>query len=156
PLRTARRFLGWRMVFAGFVAQLVYTSLGFSAFGVFVTPLEREFHTSRASLSSAFGLSLLAMGALAPLLGRWVDRGSLRRIMLAGVALTGLGPFLPSRATELWQLGAVFCPLVATGTALFGPLPSTALVANWFVRRRGIALGVTVAGGTVGGALAPA
>ncbi len=155
PDAAAPRFLGWRMVLAGFVAQLVYSSMSFNAFGVFVTPLEREFGTSRASLSSAFGLSLLAMGAFAPLLGRWIDRGSLRRIMLAGIALASAGTCLLSRTTALWQLGVVFCTLVAFGSALFGPLPSMALVANWFVRKRGIALGVTVAGATIGGALAP-
>ena len=151
----AQRFLGWRMVFAGFVAQLVYSSMSVSAFGVFVTPLEREFDTSRASLSTAFGVSLLAMGVFSPVLGRWIDRGSLRAIMLGGVALAGGGTLLLSQATSLWQLGLVYCTLVAFGTALYGPLPSMALVANWFVRRRGIALGVTVAGATFGSALAP-
>src|SRR5262249_8110507 len=53
------------------------------------------------------------------------------------------------------ELARAFCTLVALGTAVCGPLPSTALVANWFVRRRGIALGVTVAGATIGGAIAP-
>lgn len=148
-------FLGWRMVFAGFVAQFVYSSLSFSAFGVFVIPLEREFGTTRAALSSAFGLSLLAMGIFSPLLGRWIDRGSLRRIMLIGLALASVGVCLLSQATALWQLGLAFCTLVAFGSALFGPLPSMALVANWFVRKRGIALGVAVAGATVGGAFAP-
>jgi MFS family permease len=155
PDAGVRRFLGWRMVFAGFIAQFVYSSMSFTAFGVFVTPLEREFGTSRASLSAAFGLSLLAMGAFAPILGRWIDRGSLRRIMLAGLVMASVGTCLLSRAEALWQLGLVFCTLVAFGTALYGPLPSVALVANWFVRRRGIALGVTVAGATLGGALAP-
>jgi MFS family permease len=150
-----RSFLGWRMVFAGFVAQFVYSSMSLSAFGVFVTPLEREFDTSRASLSFAFGLSLLAMGIFSPLLGRWIDRGSLRGIMLAGLLLASGGTCLMSQATALWQLGVLYCTLVAFGTALYGPLPSMALVANWFVRRRGIALGVTVAGATLGAALAP-
>lgn len=155
PDAAVPRFLGWRMVFAAFVAQLVYSSMSMSAFGVFVTPLEREFDTSRAALSNAFGLALLAMGAFAPLLGRWIDRGSLRRIMLAGVCVASLGTCLLARASALWELGVVYCTLVAFGTALFGPLPSMALVANWFVRRRGIALGLAVAGATLGSALAP-
>ena len=155
PDAPVQRFLGWRMVFAGFVAQFVYSSMSVSAFGVFVTPLEREFDTSRASLSAAFGLSLLAMGIFSPVLGRWIDRGSLRWIMLAGLLLASGGTCLLSQASALWQLGVIYCTLVAFGTALYGPLPSMALVANWFVRRRGIALGVTAAGATFGGALAP-
>jgi MFS family permease len=139
PDASAQHFLGWRMVFAGFVAQLVYSSMSVSAFGVFVTPLEQEFDTSRATLSTAFGVSLLAMGVFSPVLGRWIDRGSLRAIMLGGVALAGSGTLLLSQSTALWQLGLVYCTFVAFGTALYGPLPSMALVANWFVRRRGIA-----------------
>ena len=148
-------FLGWRMVFAGFVAQLVYTSISFGPFGVFVTPLEREFGVSRSEVSAAAGIALVVMTAIGPFLGRWIDRGSLRRIMLVGVALSAAGTGLLSVAAAPWQLGLVYCALVALGAAIFGPLPSTALVANWFVRRRGIALGVTVAGATIGGALAP-
>src|SRR5262245_4150045 len=152
---TARGFLGWRMVFAGFVSQLVYTSMSFGPFGVFVTPLEREFGISRAGVSAAAGIALVVMTGIGPFLGRWIDRGSLRRIMLVGVALAAAGVGLLSVGTAPWQLGVVYCTLVALGTAVFGPLPSTALVANWFVRRRGIALGITVAGATLGGALAP-
>src|SRR5262249_49043775 len=81
--------------------------------------------------------------------------GSLRRILLLGVALAAVGDALLSAAMAPWQLALAFCTLVALGTAVCGPLPSTALVANWFVRRRGIALGVTVAGATIGGAIAP-
>jgi len=148
-------FLGWRMVFAGFVAQLVYSSMSFNAFGLFVTPLEREFAITRAEVSAAAGISLVVMTGFAPVLGRWLDRGSLRRIMLAGIALAAAGTAALSLATAPWQLGLAFCTLVAFGTALFGPLPSMTLIANWFVRRRGIALGLTVAGATLGGALAP-
>jgi MFS family permease len=148
-------FLGWRMVFAGFVAQLVYTAMGFGAFGVFVTPLEREFGASRAEISAAGGIALVVMTGLAPVLGRRLDRGSLRRIMLAGLAIAGAGAALLAEAASAWQAGLAFCALVALGTALFGPLPSMTLVANWFVHRRGIALGITVAGATIGGAVAP-
>lgn len=75
--------------------------------------------------------------------------------MVTGSAIAGVGLILLSRATELWQLAIAFCGIVAVGAALFGLGPSQALVANWFVRRRGLALGFAVAGATVASLVAP-
>lgn len=149
-------FLGWRVVAAAFVGQLVANSCTFSAFGVFVIPLAEEFHTTRGVISNGLGMAMLAMGFLSPFIGHWIDRGPVRRIMLGGVALCSAGLLLLSRASELWQLALLFCTAVSLGAALFGSLPSMALVGKWFVRRRGLALGIAVAGSTVSSAAAPA
>lgn len=144
------------MVAASFTGQLVANACTFSAFGVFVIPLAEEFRTTRGVISNGLGISLLMMGLLSPFVGRWVDRGPVRRLMLAGLGLCSAGLLLLSRASALWQVGLLYCSAVTVGAALFGSLPSIALVGKWFVRRRGLALGVAVAGATVSGAVAPA
>jgi MFS family permease len=149
-------FYGWRVVAASFTGQLVANACTFAPFGVFVIPLAEEFRTTRGAISNGLGIAMLAMGVLSPFIGRWVDRGPVRRLMLAGVALCSAGLLLLSRASELWQAGLLFCTAVSLGAALFGSLPSIALVGKWFVRRRGLALGVAVAGSTVSAAAAPA
>jgi predicted MFS family arabinose efflux permease len=148
-------FHGWRVVAAAFVAQLVSNGCTFLSFGVFVIPLSEAFETTRGTISAAPGLAMLAMGAVSPFLGRAIDGGPLRGIMLAGVALLSAGLLLLSLATSLWQMALVFCALVAVGAAMCGPLAANALVVNWFVRRRGLALGVAVAGATAASFLMP-
>ena len=151
-----RPFHGWRIVAAGFTGQLVANSCTFAAFGVFVIPLAEEFRTSRGAISGGLGIAMLVMGLAGPVVGRAMDRGPVRRIMVGGVLLCSAGLLLLSRASELWQLALVFGTAVSLGAALYGPLPTTTLVGKWFVRRRGLALGLSVAGATVAGAAAPA
>ncbi len=155
PTLIGTPFHGWRVVAAAFVAQLVANGCTFLTFGVFVVPLSEAFETTRGTISAAPGLAMLAMGIAGPFVGRAIDGGPMRAIMLTGVALLSGGLLLLSLATALWQMALVFCLLVAVGAALFGPLAASALVVNWFVRRRGLALGVAVAGATAASFLMP-
>lgn len=155
PETGSQPFTGWRVVGAAFTAELVSMGASFSAFGVFMLPLAEEFDTTRGVISMGIGGMLVVTGLIGPLLGRVIDRGPVKGMMLCGVALLAVGLLVVSRATSLWQAGAAFCGLAAVGTAMFGPLPSMAVVGNWFVRRRGLALGVTVAGATAASMLAP-
>lgn len=148
-LSEPRPFLGWRIVVVAFTAQLLSVGLSFGAFGVFVVPVSEEFDATRAELGVGLAIIFLVMGLMGPLIGHWLDRGLARTLMLTGVVLAGVGLMVLSRATALWQLGLIFCGMVGVGTALFGPTPSMALIANWFVRRRGLAMGLAVAGATV-------
>jgi sugar phosphate permease len=155
PGVSARPFLGWRAVGAAFMAQLLSGGLTFSAFSVFVVPLSQAFETPQGQLGIALSIAFLVMGGLGPFIGRWLDRGLARRLMVSGTTIAGLGLMLLARAESLAQMAVVYCGIVAVGAALFGPTTSAALAANWFVRRRGLALGITVAGATVAGMVAP-
>jgi sugar phosphate permease len=152
---SARPFLGWRNVGAAFTAQFLVNGVTFAAFGVFVVPLSEDFDTPRGQLGLGLSFAFLVMGLMGPFVGRWLDRGHTRALMLIGTAIVGVGMMLLSRATDLWQMGLLFCGVVAVGGALSGMGPAQALVANWFVRRRGLALGIAVAGATMAGFIAP-
>jgi sugar phosphate permease len=151
----ARGFLGWRVLAAAFVAQLLASGLTFASFGVFVIPLSAEFDTPRGRLNLAFSLGFIVMGGMGPIVGHWMDRGHARIVMVSGIVIAGLGLFGLSQAESLWQLGVFFCGFIALGTAMFGMTPATTLVANWFIRRRGLALGVAAAGATMASLVSP-
>lgn len=147
-------FFGWRVIAAAFVAQFLVNGSTFAVYGVFVVPLSEEFGIQPGRFGLGMAISFLGMGLMGPLIGRWLDRGYARTVMMAGVLISGVGLLLLSQAQSFWQLAAVFCTLVALGAALYGPTASTTLVASWFERRRGLALGVAVAGATVAGPVA--
>jgi MFS family permease len=155
PAAAAAPFLGWRVVGAAFVGQAVSNACTLNAYGVFVRPLAEEFGTTVGAISNGAGLALLAMALPAPLVGRWIDRGPARAVMLAGVALCAAGMLLLSRAGSLLELALCFGVAVAVGSSCFGPLPTVALVGKWFVRRRGLALGLAVSGATLSAAATP-
>jgi len=152
----ARGFLGWPMVGVAFVAQFVANGLTLAVIGNFVGPVSSDFGVSPSLIGIAPGLALIVMGVMGPLVGRALDSGWTRQMMTLGAMLTGVGLVVLSRATEIWQLGVCYVLLVALGASMFGSLPSMALVTTWFVRRRGFALGLAVAGATLASWVAPA
>ncbi len=127
----------------------------FSAIGNFRGPISQEFGVSGALIGIAPALAILVIGIFGPFLGRWLDRGWTRRLMILGSLLTGAGLLLLAEVTSVWQLGVVYVGLVCTGGALFGVLPSTTLIANWYVRRRGLMLGIAYAGATIASSVGP-
>jgi MFS family permease len=146
----SKLFYGWVIAAIAFAAQFVFTASGLSIIGNLVTPVSKEFDVAPTLVGIAPGLAILVMGILGPFIGRAIDAGHVRRVMVVGGVLSGLGLMAISQ-----QVGLAFLLLCAPGFALFGTLPVMALVANWFVRRRGLVLGVAVAGATFASGVGP-
>ena len=144
-------FHGWRIVSIASPAQAVSTGLTFYVYGLFLAPIEAEFGASRLAATLGLTLLIVVQGCISPLLGRMMDRGSIRAIMAGGALLQALGMLLLSLATAFWQVGLIFASLVAVGSHCFGPLATSTLVAKWFRARRGRALGIAAVGASLGG-----
>jgi MFS family permease len=92
---------------------------------------------------------------LSPVVGVWLDRGAIKKVMALGAAMMGLAFVIASSITALWQFYIVFGLLMGVGVCLLGGLPSSTLIANWFVERRGAALGIATIGVSLSGVLMP-
>ena len=85
-------------------------------------------------------LNLLIYGLLAPVAGSLADRWNPRRVMLVGVTVLGLATAGCAFTSELWQFYLFFGIMMPLGAAFSGwPLLSPTL-ANWFVKKRGLAM----------------
>lgn len=148
-----RIFHGWWIVAVSFFAQFLALGCSVATYGLFIPVLTDEFGAS--FMTANLGLSILGvMMALAgAVIGPILDRHSIRAIMVVG-ALVNAGAFvLMSYADELWQLGVLFGLGVAVGGAMFGPLAANTVVAKWFERYRGRAVGIASMGAPAGGLL---
>ena len=151
---STRRF-GYSVVAAAFSVQAIAVGLSVSLYPVFMESIEREFGTSRGVASLGIP-SLLLFGALiSPWIGRRVDRGSPRRLMVAGALLMTAGLGGLSAATNFVAAALLWIVVVGAGQAMLGALPAMTVLANWFVARRGTVIAVAAMGTTLGGALAP-
>lgn len=155
--REHRVFYGWWNVFASFVGlSLSYAMFTVFAFGTFVTPLEAEFGWQRGPMSLALTIANITVVVASPLLGSLVDRVGVRRVMLVSVALMGLCVASMSQLSgNIWHyyLMHLLIPLLGAGTL---PLTYSRIIIAWFARRRGLALGISLAGFGVGATLVPA
>jgi sugar phosphate permease len=140
---------GWVIVVVTFLALLVSSGVR-TAPSVLIKPLEAEFGWNRADISLAVAVSLFAFGLGAPLGGSLVDRFGPRRVMVAGLALIGLGLAPLVWLTELWQLHLLWGLVVGVGTGAVTNVLGATVALRWFNRYRGLVVGVFGAAAAAG------
>ena len=149
-------FYGWWNVATGFVGMgLSYAMFTIFAFGVFVRPLEEEFGWSRGELSLAITMTNFAVVLASPCLGFIIDRFGVRRVLIPSVIMMGLTvASMALLSANLWHFYALYflIPFLGAGTL---PQSYSRVLIAWFERRRGIALGISLAGFGVGAMLVP-
>lgn len=131
------------------VASFLTTALMFGvwfSFAVFLVAVLEDFGWSRAGASMAFSVGNLVQAALSPVIGMLTDRWGPRSIIVAGCLVTALGLAACSLVQALWHLMVAFGIVVGLGVALAGPVSHSALLASWFVHRRGTIIGFAFAG----------
>jgi predicted MFS family arabinose efflux permease len=134
-------FYGWRIVGALAVTETISWGIVYYAFTVFIAPMERDLGWSRAELTGGFSLALLIMGAIAYPVGGWVDKHGARALMTVGSIAAALLVVAWSRVSSLPAFYAIWAGLGVCAAAVLYE-PAFAIVAAWFVRRRGRALAI--------------
>jgi len=147
----------WLVVFASVLGLLVGSGpiLIFSS-GVFLKPVSAELGITRGDLSIALLFAALCTAVTLPFFGWLLDRFGTRRVMLPGIVLYALAV----AAFGLMQAHPAYViPLIYALVGIIGvvqtPIPYAAVVAQWFDRQRGLALGIATAGVGLGVALLP-
>ena len=149
-----RIFYGWWIVTVGNIMRTVFATFNYYGFSAFFNPLVEQFGWSRASLAGVLSLSRLQGGVLALPAGILFDRYGPRRMMFIGVILTGLGYILLSRTTSLLYFYIVFITMIQAGASFgMGGVAVDVAIANWFRRKRGLAMGFATMGLSFGGIL---
>ncbi|MBI4498311.1 MAG: MFS transporter [Chloroflexi bacterium] len=148
-------FYGWWIVFAGTAMMALSGGLYYQGFGVFYLPIVMEFGWSRTQTAAAFSLAQLEGGVIGPIEGYLVDRLGPRRLMLLGIPIMGAGFILLSYVDSLWMFYLAYIGGIAIGSSIGTSTPAFTAAANWFSRRRGLALGLVSAGVGVGSVILP-
>lgn len=143
------------MVTVAFFNDFISVGFFFYSYGLFFLALANDFGGSHLGLSVGFMLSN-AMGAvMAPFLGQALDRLDIKWIMVSGAVSLSIGYALLSQINSLWQFYLILGTFLAFGSSAMGGQSSSKLVANWFHRRRGLALGVATMGISASGIVMP-
>lgn len=140
-------FYGWVIVGGAFLVLLVAYGTQY-AFGVFFAALLDEFGWSRAQLAGAFSLYTLVYCVAGFPAGRLTDRWGPRPVIAVGSVLLGGALASMALVSQLWQPYVIYGLVAALGMGT-AYVPSNATVARWFVRRRGLAVGIAACGQSV-------
>jgi MFS family permease len=153
---TGGRFDGWRMVGVAFLVDFIAVGFFFYSFGIFYPAIDADFAGESFWVAMGISVSNFVSGAFAPFIGRALDRFPIKRIMLMGALTVSSGFALLSRTTEIWHYYLVLGTFFAFGLGMMGGMASAKLVTNWFVAKRGTALGIATMGVSLSGLVMPA
>ena len=132
----------WRVV-GGLSMNLALGTL--YAWSVFVAPLEKDFKWTRSQTSTVFTIAVLVFALTFVVAGRLQDKFGPFKISMAGGLLVSLGFFLCAYTSSLLYLFICFGVIGGLGNG-FGYATPIPVMAKWFPDRRGLAVGLAVAG----------
>jgi MFS family permease len=142
-------FYGWVVVAVTFVTMAIGVNAR-TAFSLLYPPILSEFGWERGVTAGAFSFGFVASGVVSPLIGKLMDRAGPRAVMELGVALMGGGMLLAPLTSAPWYLYVTLGVMVGAGSVCLGYSGFSLFLPNWFVRRRGLAIGIAFAGVGIG------
>ena len=156
PQRLLPAFLGWRMVGVAFFVDFIAVGFFFYSYGVFFKAIAEEFGDSRFGVSIGIMLTQIAGALVAPLIGQALDHYPLRKVQAIGATTMGLGFIGLGLVETQLQFYLVLGFFIGCGAGAMGQLATSKLVANWFMKKRGTALGIAATGISASGVVMPA
>ncbi|MDM7996307.1 MAG: MFS transporter [Acidobacteriota bacterium] len=149
-----RLFYGWWVLLGIFLGYTALVGIQVYTLPLFYPELKSEFGWSAESITLAATIFYLTGACLTPIVSPLFDRYSAKAFMIAGALITVLGLFAYRWMESLLQLTIIYMVL-ALSQVCAGQVPTILIITRWFKRYRGIAVGITLIGTSVGGALFP-
>lgn len=146
---------GWWVALGCTVVMFAGAGIAYYGLAVFLRPLRDAHGWSNTLVSAASGMFYVITGLSSAWVGPRIDRSGPRRPMLAGVALLVAGVLAVGFASRPWHLFVAY-GLLALAFGVGTVVPVNAVMARWFIARRGAAMAVAASGVSLGGiVLAP-
>ncbi|OIJ13831.1 hypothetical protein BKP35_08625 [Anaerobacillus arseniciselenatis] len=142
-------YYGWVIVGVAFL-MLFITSGIIMTFGVFVETMTGELSWSKTGISIGIAMFMLIQGLLSPYIGSLVDQYGPRKVISIGVLCLAIVVGLISTVSALWHFILLYGVLAALAYTTTTLVTGSALVARWFEKKRGLAIGITMSGFPLG------
>jgi MFS family permease len=145
-------FYGWVLVAVAFITMGIGVNAR-TAFSLLLPPLVTEFGWPRGVTAGAFSAGFLVATLFTPGIGLLMDRVGPRVVLPLGVVLVSSGLGLASGVHHPWHLYLTFGVLVVGGSVCISYIGHALFLPQWFVRQRGLAMGIAFSGVGLGSIL---
>ena len=145
-----KMFYGWWIVGGAFFLNFAGIGIVMNTMGVFIKPVTESLGFTRGGFTLYFTIAALSMMVMAPVMGKLLERYNIRLIMTVCTAMMAASFALFSQCRTLTQfyIVAVFLGIGSAGSHI---IPVSMMITNWFIDKRGLAMGIVFAATGVGG-----
>jgi len=151
PRPSTRRRLHPAWVVAAVAFLALVGAAGFRAApGVLMVPLQNEFGWSTTVLSAAVSINLVLFGLTAPFAAALMERFGIRAVTAVALVLIGAGSALTVLVNQSWQILLTWGLLIGLGTGSMALVFAATIANTWFVKSRGLVIGILTAGSAAG------
>lgn len=146
-----RRRIHPAWIVAGVAFLALVGAAGFrSAPSALILPLETEFGWGRSELSIAVSVNILLYGLTAPFAAALMERFGVRRVTSVALLAIAAGAGLSVFVTQSWMLLLSWGVLIGLGTGSMALVFAAIIADRWFVKNRGLVIGILTAGSATG------
>ena len=138
-------------IVAGITFGTLFATAGFrSAPSVLILPLEDDFGWSRNVISLAVAINVLLFGLTAPFAAALMERFTVRKVVMAALTTVGTGALLTIWMSKSWHLLLLWGVVVGVGTGSMALVFAATIANRWFVKKRGLVIGILTAAAASG------
>jgi MFS family permease len=153
--RTGGWYYGWNVIALVVIIQMFTNGLAINCMTLFLGGWAEEFHRPVSDFALAQTIFAMVGIPLGVVVGWASDRFPARAVFGFGLTLVALFHLGIGFAPSPLAITLLFAIVASLGIGHSGAVPSQAVVSRWFVRRRGLAMGLTAFGLALGGVLLP-
>ena len=143
-LKSADGVYGWVNLVVMFFFNIVFMMMMLS-FALFLPSWVKEFSWSLGDMSLAQAAAMILTGLAAPLVGIYIMKKGVKRVIVLGNLLSIAGMILVSFQQHIWQLFVGYGVLIGLGMSLGGLLAMMSVINDWFIIKRPMALSISMA-----------
>ena len=143
------------MVFTGLALEFTVVGFLFYSFPVIWPYLISELGMTESQLGMVSAFYFIPVAILAIIIGRALDKYSVKNFMMIGAIIYAIGLFSLSFINSYWSLLTIYLTILALGSIMMGNLAVAKLISNWFDKNAGRALGIAAVGISFSGVVLP-
>lgn len=153
--RSSGWYYGWNIVAVCVLGQICANGLTYNTFSLFLHDWATETGTPISVLQLSILLMVVGCAIFSPIVGGFADRYSARGLQMIGLSGIALFYLAISFTTAGWQIVALYAVLGSASLTVSASVVVNAILARWFVRQRGLAMGLSALGVGMGGVILP-
>jgi len=138
-------------IIAGVTFFTLFATAGFrSAPSVLILPLEEDLGWRRDVISAAVAINVLFYGFTAPFAAALMERFTVRKVVMAALFTVGTGALGTIWMTKSWHFMLLWGVVVGIGTGSMALVFAATIANRWFVKKRGLVVGILTAAAASG------